>query len=370
MFNQRAGTLSAEAGGDCLALAVEQARTRPVAHILLGLLLAQALAACGGSGSGGGSDADTGSVAPPVATTPVVATPPPSAAPPTVATTPGVAAPPLSAAPPSESPPSAMPPTVPPARGMSRHGRFVGKVTIGETAYFGDALLTVDGAIRLYVGGPYAPSGVIQGRTPEGSAQVVGTVEVHGDQVSGTGVVIGQGCSGPQVVRFCKGPSSGVISLAASYRDIDGTIQVTTQDGDETWLLELTSWDNYYVLPARLDYLTGQYREELAEFAPDGDVVMSVDGAGRIFFQSAHSACTGNGTLAPHRDGVFNVYDVTLTIDNCGGPYAYLNGEYEGLGTTSPGAYWDYDSSLRIWLSKRAGGPSQPAALVMWGRSL
>ena len=189
MFNQRAGTLSAEAGGDCLALAVEQARTRPVAHILLGLLLAQALAACGGSGSGGGSDADTGSVAPPVATTPVVATPPPSAAPP------------------SESPPSAMPPTVPPARGMSRHGRFVGKVTIGETAYFGDALLTVDGAIRLYVGGPYAPSGVIQGRTPEGSAQVVGTVEVHGDQVSGTGVVIGQGCSGPQVVRFCKGPS-------------------------------------------------------------------------------------------------------------------------------------------------------------------
>ena len=49
-------------------------------------------------------------------------------------------------------------------------------------------------------------------------AQVVGTVEVHGDQVSGTGVVIGQGCSGPQVVRFCKGPSSGVISLAASYR--------------------------------------------------------------------------------------------------------------------------------------------------------
>ena len=64
---------------------------------------------------------------------------------------------------------------------MSRHGRFVGKVTIGETAYFGDALLTVDGAIRLYVGGPYAPSGVIQGRTPEGSAQVVGTVGFIGE---------------------------------------------------------------------------------------------------------------------------------------------------------------------------------------------
>lgn len=62
---------------------------------------------------------------------------------------------------------------------------------------------------------------------------------------------------------------------------------------------DLTSWDNYYVLPSRLDDLTGQYQEELAEFAPDGDAIMSVDGDGRIFFQSAHSACTGNGTLAP-----------------------------------------------------------------------
>jgi len=313
MFNQRAGT-----------------------PILLGLLLAQALAACGGGGS------DAGPVSPSAATTPAVAAPPPAAA----------------------------PPTVPPASAMARHGRFVGTVTIGETVYFGDALLTVDGAIRLYVGGPYAPSGVIQGRTREGSAQVVGTVEVDGNQVSGTGDVIGQGCSGSQVIRFCKGPASGVISLAAGSSDIDGTIQVTTQDGDETWLLELTSWDNYYVLPARLGHLTGLYQEELAEFAPDGDLIMSVDEAGRIFFQSAHSACTGNGTLAPHRDGVFNVYDVTLTLANCGGPYAHLNGEYEGLGTTSPGAYWDYDSSLRTWLSKRAGGPEQPAAFVMWGRPL
>ena len=99
---------------------------------------------------------------------------------------------------------------------------------------------------------------------------------------------------------------------------------------------------------------------------------MSVDGAGRIFFQSAHSACTGNGTLAPHRDGVFNVYDVTLTIDNCGGPYAYLNGEYEGLGYNKPRCVLGltthrFASGCR---SAQVASPSQPAALVMWAQPL
>jgi hypothetical protein len=72
------------------------------------------------------------------------------------------------------------------------------------------------------------------------------------------------------------------------------------------------------------------------DFALDGDTILSIDAAGRLDFQSAHSGCTGNGTLTPH--GEFNVYDALVTIERCNAPYIYLNGEYEGLATTSPSA--------------------------------
>ena len=73
-----------------------------------------------------------------------------------------------------------------PAR-RSATGAIVGTVTIGDTDYFGDALLTEDGAIRLYVGGPGTSSGAIQGRTLGGTAQFVGNVELFG----------GASCPGP-----------------------------------------------------------------------------------------------------------------------------------------------------------------------------
>jgi hypothetical protein len=241
-------------------------------------------------------------------------------------------------------------------------------VTVGDVEHFADALLTVDGAVRLYVGGPHVSSGALPQTRPEGSAQFVGRLEVNGDQAIGTGVIIGQGCAGTQGVRFCGEPASGEISFVIDSGDIRGEIQVTTGESKETWLLEMAPWDNYYVLPARVEHLAGQYEEELAEFAPDGDVLMNIDSAGRLFFQSPHSACAGNATLAPHLDGAFNVYDVALTIEGCNETYAYLDGEYEGLATTSPSGYWDYDSLLRAWLSKRDPVTSQAAAVTMSGR--
>lgn len=266
----------------------------------------------------------------------------------------------------SPVPPSAGP-TVPPPTASAWDGRFVGVVKIGEVELYGDALFTADGLVRLYVGGPYVPSGLVQQTRPESSAQFVGNLEVHGDQAFGSGVIIGQGCAAHTLVRFCGETASGEISAALDSGDIQGEIQVTTNEGDETWVLDLQPWRNYYVLSASLKDVAGQYQEELAEFAPDGDTIMTVDQAGQLFFQSAHSGCTGNGTLAPHLDGAFNVYDVTLTIDSCNGQYAYLNGEFEGLATTSASAYWDYDSLLRIWLSKRDAASSQ-AAVTMSGR--
>ena len=65
--------------------------------------------------------------------------------------------------------------------------------------------------------------------------------------------------------------------------------------------------------------------------------------------------------------GALNVYDVTLTVAGCVAPYDYLNAQYQGLATTTPSTVWDYDSLLRMWLS-RAGGGSTPA-LTMLGYS-
>jgi hypothetical protein len=312
-------------------------RTNP---LLLGLVLAQAVAGCSGSGH----DGDLAN---------------PSATPaPTGPASPPTADPPL--------PPPVEPPPAPPSSTASAHGYFVGTVTIGETDYYGDALVTVDGAMRLYVGGPYSPSGVIQGRTPGGSVQFVGEV-ARFDQLAGQGLVIGQECSDPQVDRFCAEPAPASISIEPGHDVVRGELRVTVPEGIETWRLNLSSWDNYYRQPARSGYPAGQYREELAEFATEGDVIVNIDQDGRLFLQSAHSACIGNGSLSPHGDGAFNVYDVRLTLEGCGGPYGHLNGEYGGLATTSPGAYWDYDFRLRTWLSKRADDPTQPAALVLWG---
>jgi len=58
-------------------------------------------------------------------------------------------------------------------------------------------------------------------------------------------------------------------------------------------------------------YLAGHYQETLAEFALDGDTIVSIVANGALSFQSANSGCTGNGTLRPHLDGAVNVYDVS-----------------------------------------------------------
>ena len=266
--------------------------------------------------------------------------------------------------PPSQSPP-------PLAQGWG--GRFVGTVTINNTKYFGDALLTSDGAVRLYVGGPYDDSGALQQSKPGGSAQFVGNVNVQGYQASGSGLIIAQECASPhEPLVACGSNAYGEIDISQaslSSGDIQGQIRVDANDTLSTWTLNLSPWNNYYVLPARPEDVAGQYQEELAEFALDGDTSLNVDRAGNVFLQSAQSSCSGNGTLTPHLDGTFNVYDVALTIEGCSEPYAYLNGKFAGLATTTPSDYWAYDSLLRVWLSNPDGAPT-PVAVTMLGRPL
>jgi hypothetical protein len=56
---------------------------------------------------------------------------------------------------------------------------------------------------------------------------------------------------------------------------------------------------------------------------------------------------------------------VSLSIGNCAAALAHLNGEFEGLATTGPSGYWDYDDNLRVWVSTRSAMPEQ-AAITMW----
>ena len=188
--------------------------------------------------------------------------------------------------------------------------------------------------------------------------------------MSGTGVVIGQGCSEPAGRTVLHRTGARCDQPSSQSGDLRGEIQVTAPGRSRDLAAGPSFVGQLLRAPAGSRYPEGQYREELAEIGAGGDVILVVDGAGRLFFQSALTACTGNGTIAPHRDGAFNVHDVALTIAGCSGPYAYLNGEYDGLATTSPSGYWDYDAMLRAWLSKQVDDPSQAAALTMWAQPL
>jgi hypothetical protein len=246
-------------------------------------------------------------------------------------------------------------------------GHYVGAVTIANVTYFGDAVFTAGGAVRLYVGGVDNENQalqVLQLTRPASSEQFVGTMQLHDGQWSGSGVVIGQQCAVSAANPFCIQPSSANISAyvqSGSSSDspaIQGNIQVATAGGMATWLLDLQQWSDQpdtAVVP-------GQYTEVLAEFAASGDVIMNFDSSGRFSFQSAASGCVGNGTAVASHDGA-GAFDVTLLMENCTGPYTYLNGQYDGLALYTASSYWDYDANLRMWLSKPTGD-TPPAALT------
>jgi hypothetical protein len=261
-----------------------------------------------------------------------------------------------------------------PESGDAWQGRYVGSVTIGDVQYFGDAMLTADGLIRLYLGGPYSNDGVLQQTMPAGSAQLVGTLQGQTNSISGDGLVFGQECAASNPIRFCAEVGHANISIAVvsldSQDDLQGKILVTTSAGTETWSLDLGLWPNYYTQPATQGDLAGRYQEELAEFSIGGDTIIGIAADGALSFQSAGSGCTGSGQSRPHLNGAVSVYDVSLTITGCQAPYDYLNGTFVGLASDSAGTYWDYDQWLRMWLSQQdanvSGSP--PRALTLLGQ--
>jgi hypothetical protein len=267
-----------------------------------------------------------------------------------------------SAAPAAAAGPSSGSTQPPTGQRLDGHGRFIGTVAIGNVAYFGDAVLTVDGKIRLYIGDPYEPDGVLQAARPRASAQVIGAVDQRG---VGDGIVAGQTCSATTSDWFCSEAATAQIELTGTQSGVAGRITVSTRGGADAWTLSLARWENYYVLPARVSDVAGLYQELLAAFAVGDDTMTRIDQDGRMFFQSARSGCTGNGALTPHLDGRFAVYDVRLSIGGCDAAHAFMNGDFEGLASESASSYWNYDSMLRIWLSRGAGADSE--AITMLG---
>jgi hypothetical protein len=96
--------------------------------------------------------------------------------------------------------------------------------------------------------------------------------------------------------------------------------------------------------------------------------LLNIQPDGSLSFSSPHSGCSGSGSIGPH-GGVAvaaNVYDVRLAVSGCGAPYEYLNGDYQGLATTTASSVWDYDELLRMWLSQnRTSGGAAPALTTL-----
>jgi hypothetical protein len=281
-----------------------------------------------------------------------------------------------------------MQPVAPTAPATRVHGHYRGTAALGDDTYqyHAEALIAVDGVVRLYVGGPVSVSSLNSGAglpaetlNLEVSTLFVGNLAMNSDEGIGDGAIFGQNCAAAEPGRFCDEPALAEIRIARTPPipanpasvGLAGEIQITTNEGEEIWLLDLAAWSIYYNLSASSsDGLyrgpVGMFREELAEFVQAGDVIATIDTAGRLFFQSPDSGCIGNGTLAPHADGKFYVFDVNLLIESCDTTYAFLNGEFEGLATETQDNYWGYDNWLIMFLSTANGSLSQ-AAITMIG---
>jgi len=272
----------------------------------------------------------------------------------------------------------AEPATTAPPAALSEpgHGHFLGEITVGDEKYYSEALLTIDGEVRIYVGSP-VDSSLYSGATPseaslhpQESMLFIGTIdEIGTTPILGTGAVIGQICDGASM-RFCDEPAPAKVSLEASleissgYRQkrLAGALAVMTPDGEERWSIDLWSHSSYYELGTGVPgNYRGIFQERLAPFAQSEEMPLVIEPDGQIRFASTASGCAGEGTLLPHLDGRYDVYDVHLRITDCNAQFAYLNSEFEGLATETQGGAWDYDVWLVIFLSAPEGPPPRPA---------
>jgi hypothetical protein len=252
-------------------------------------------------------------------------------------------------------------------------------------------LITVDRDVRVHVAGPFDEGTVLSGGGLPVAADLaesvlfVGNLESIGDQNLGQGVVLGQACTPSNPGRFCDVPAPASISLEwllplpdeGFSRTIAGEIRVTTSAAEESWRLDLSlSWrsgGNHFFgydfyRQSAYGGPSGQFLESLAGFAQADDTIVTVDVAGRLFFQSPASGCVGNGTLArrpPYYVFDDYVFDVQLLIANCNASYAALNGVFEGLATITRDNLEPCREWLLMFLSAPEGSAPRPAFTML-----
>ncbi|HSD68404.1 MAG TPA: hypothetical protein VLB07_02570 [Woeseiaceae bacterium] len=266
------------------------------------------------------------------------------------------------------------PPVPPPIVTNKAHGHYRGVATVDGGQFHSEVIIAADGDYRIYIGSPVnAGSGLLGGAgvtddllDPASSMQVFGHLGTGGNEKLGDGMIVGQICSSQGPGRFCGENTEVEIEITdVSGGNLAGEIRIPGAAGDEIWVLDVSDWSIYYRSRANVAYVAGTYVEVLAPFVQDDEVIVAIDATGGLFFQDAASGCTGNGSLRPHLDGGFYVFDVALTIGNCNSDYDYLNSDaYVGLATETQNNYWGYDSWMLLIVA--APGWESPAAITMY----
>lgn len=158
---------------------------------------------------------------------------------------------------------------------------------------------------------------------------------------------------------FPDGATHGTGSLSGTVQErasLSGSTQFTTDLGAKSSSGISLTLDNLYNTASSLNAISGVYTD------PQSGDVISVSGAGDVFWQDAASGCTANGTVSII-DPAYNAYRVRFSYGNCTGEAAVLNGvPFSGLGTldttVSP-------AQAIIGVTGQAGGTKYALVLVV-----
>jgi hypothetical protein len=246
-------------------------------------------------------------------------------------------------------------------------GLFTGEIAGSGGSAWALALLTEDGYFRLHIEDSLGDG------APE--FQFIGQYRGTTDNPWAWGEFRLQNCSDSAPFCFASEGQFELTSLCAG--ELKGSL-VAYPEGRPF----PTGWDmlsftldppvgSAYDTPATLAFSEGVYDGSYPYNGGAGpsDIVLTVDAAGAVFFQSAATGCVGNGSLSPHLDGAYNVYDVEITIASCGAASSYLNGTFTGLATRPFNADDAFPTdALLMWLSTpdTLGEQGADPAMTVW----
>jgi hypothetical protein len=193
-------------------------------------------------------------------------------------------------------------------------------------------------------------------------AQYIGTASAAGTALAVSLDVYTQfGTAFSDGSTYAVGTLNGTVSTEGS---ITGSVDITTSANTaitSSWSLNFSS---LYNNASSLSAISGNYTDA-SSGDPLNGTTLSISGTGAMTAQSASTDCVMNGQISTANTGN-NAYEVSYTLENCGGAYAVLNGiSFTGLailntnaspsqvvigvsGTSSGGAHYGVVSGLTL----------------------